>query len=85
MIILLYPIMISVGLEIFTCVRDIKVSYQGPTECCMAKPFARYTVTFVYNGECHSVSADALLNATGRTPNVYDLGLENVRIFLYFS
>ena len=41
-------------------------------------PWNQYTVHVEVNGEKQSFSGDALLNATGRAPNVHDVGLEAV-------
>lgn len=39
-------------------------------------PFKTYTVTCELDGKEHKFEAQALLNATGRIPNVHDIGLE---------
>jgi len=46
-------------------------------------PWGLYKVSVVINDEIVVIEAEALLNATGRAPNVYNLGLENVSCYLF--
>ena len=41
-------------------------------------PWGLYTVTVEINGKEEEFESEALLNATGRAPNVHDVGLEKV-------
>ncbi len=43
-------------------------------------PFGLYTVTVEIDGQTKVFTAEALLNATGRVPNVHGLGLETVGV-----
>ena len=48
-------------------------------------PWGQYKVDIQLNDEIITLESEALLNATGRTPNVFGLGLEKVSIhFIFF-
>jgi len=68
----------SDGLKVYTSVKILKVEYEAGGLYCA--PWGLYKVTVEYNGEVHQLEGEALLNATGRAPNVHDLGLENVGV-----
>ncbi len=48
-------------------------------------PFGLYTVTAEIDGKEEVFEAEALLNATGRVPNVFGLGLETVSVACWCS
>lgn len=53
---------------------------ERPSECRYAAPWGTYTVTTKHaDGTEHVFECEAFLNATGRTPNVFDCGLDSVR------
>ena len=67
------------GVEILFNTKLLKVEY-SEQESRFAAPWGLYTVTAEINGEVRQFQAEALLNATGRAPNVHDVGLETVRL-----
>jgi pyruvate/2-oxoglutarate dehydrogenase complex dihydrolipoamide dehydrogenase (E3) component len=62
---------------VFYKTKLLKVEYSG-SDIKYNAPWGTYTVTAEIDGETRTFTAEALLNATGRCPNVHDLGLENV-------
>ena len=46
-------------------------------------PWSTYVVTVEKDGEVHRLECEAVLNATGRAPNVANIGLETVRSYLF--
>eukprot|EP01065_Artemidia_motanka_P037844 TRINITY_DN46749_c0_g1_i1.p1 TRINITY_DN46749_c0_g1~~TRINITY_DN46749_c0_g1_i1.p1 ORF type:complete len:611 (+),score=199.79 TRINITY_DN46749_c0_g1_i1:65-1834(+) len=57
------------------------ITYSGPPEARTRAPWGEYTVTgTLRDGSALHVSATALLNATGRVPNVYGIGLEKIGV-----
>lgn len=69
------------GVVIHTSVKIINVEYSGGEGTSMYNaPWGLYTVTVEINGQHEQFQAEALLNATGRAPNVHDVGLEAVGV-----
>jgi len=65
------------GVVIHTGVKIAHVAYTGGAGTGMFQaPWGVYTVTAEVGGVAHTFQAEALLNATGRAPNVHDVGLE---------
>lgn len=63
--------------------KILKVEYAGEageTNARTSGPWGNYSVTIEQAGVVSVLVGDALLNATGRAPNVHDVGLENVSL-----
>jgi len=60
-------------------VRTLKVECSEEGNLTHA-PFKKYTVTVEVDGSEVVLEADALLNGTGRLPNVFDIGLEDAGV-----
>lgn len=69
--------------------RITGVTYNAPSEGLpeglYESPWGLYTLTVEIDGRVETFEAEALLNATGRAPNVHDLGLEMVRSVLIIN
>ena len=66
-----------IGIEFHIGIKIIKIEHSG-TGGLYASPWGLYKVTVEKNGTVFEIEAEALLNATGRAPNVHDVGLETV-------
>lgn len=72
------------GINVLLSVKIIKIEYTaaagsepGIRYC---GPWGTYSVTIEVNGKLKVMQAEALLNATGRAPNVFGIGLEKVGV-----
>ena len=65
---------------IHTSVKVIEVSYLGVDgqNSLYHAPWGVYSAQIEVDGVSLLIEAECLLNATGRAPNVHNLGLENV-------
>ena len=73
---------ISIGVQVYTNVRFTSVEhFPQPEGSIYGKPaWDSYRVTVTINGEPFVFESEALLNATGRTPNVFGMGLDEVGV-----
>jgi pyruvate/2-oxoglutarate dehydrogenase complex dihydrolipoamide dehydrogenase (E3) component len=75
---------VPVGVTICLSTKLRRVGYLHPsntTECCTSSPWGLYTITVANdNGDETVFQAEALLNATGRSPNVFNCGLDKVKM-----
>ena len=79
---------ILLGVIIHTNVKILSVSYTSSTAKNTANnttsPWGLYAVTIEIDNIRIILESEQLLIATGRAPNVHDMGLEKVRILIYF-
>lgn len=68
------------GVKILLNVKILKVEYTGGDDIKYCKSWDLYKVSVEINGETVEYEGEALLNATGRAPNVYGIGLEKVGV-----
>jgi pyruvate/2-oxoglutarate dehydrogenase complex dihydrolipoamide dehydrogenase (E3) component len=67
------------GVNVMTSVKILSVSRSKDGNLYQA-PYGTYEITLEKNGETITLQSEALLNATGRAPNVHDVGLEAVGV-----
>jgi len=67
------------GIEMILEVKFVKVEASAEGSVTSA-PFKTYTVTAEIGGETRTFEAEALLNGTGRVPNVFNIGLEKAGV-----
>ena len=68
------------GVQLHFNVKLLNITRAGSNDesSLYSAPFGLYTVTVEIDGKVETFEAEALLNATGRVPNVFGLGLETV-------
>lgn len=69
------------GVVILTSVKVLKVTFDDCGSLYQS-PWGLYSMFVEVNGVEQVFQGEALLNATGRSPNVHDIGLENVSLDL---
>eukprot|EP01035_Chromulina_nebulosa_P019347 gene19347-25212_t len=67
------------GVEIYTNIKIVKVELVS-TGSLYEAPWSLYKITIIKDGETVEFEGEAILNATGRAPNVYGIGLETVGV-----
>jgi pyruvate/2-oxoglutarate dehydrogenase complex dihydrolipoamide dehydrogenase (E3) component len=78
---LLYKQLLEDGVHMFINVMIERIECKASSSSNLYNaPWHEYKVSVKINGEMKEFFGDALLNATGRTPNVYGLGLETVNV-----